>query len=68
MNEPQFLGPVNARDHAPDLHQRPIFPEWRAASFDATPSPAGQSLAEMRRMQDPSRFGKARFSFKLYKR
>jgi hypothetical protein len=66
MNEAQFPETADIKQLA-DPAPCTGLPVWRAASFDTTPAPA-QSLAEMRRMQDPSRFGKARFSFKLYKK
>ncbi len=39
----------------------------KGASFDMT-SALPDTLGELKKLQDPGKFGKARFSFKLYKR
>lgn len=57
---------IECIDDTSQKTQRPAAqPENRAASFDTT---TPDKLGDLKRLQDPAMFGRARFSFKLYKR
>jgi hypothetical protein len=48
-----------------EIEPQTVFP--KTATFDET-SVTEPSLGDLKKLQDPTKFGKARFSFKLYKR
>jgi hypothetical protein len=57
-SHPQEISAANPASEAPR--------HLNGASFDS--NGAGQNLSDLRKLQDPSKYDKARFSFRLYKR
>jgi hypothetical protein len=62
--------PLSATPHIEEKSAAKLSPETprtlNGASFDTTNS--NQALSDLRKLQDPSKYDKARFSFRLYKR